>query len=224
MKKQSVGVVFILAVGLSCVWCGAARADERVVDDFESYEAGQVIGPSAVSKPWKRFGDATNDNLVVVGQADRVISGSQSAQYCVVWPGSFGILRYSFEKPADLSGYVAVSFKVRSADVRYAQSEGEESQYVGDTHTTVTLTLSNSSTTYEAVVAKPLSSEPQTYTIFLTEGILVPVEGLHRFSALLSGVHEIGLTFRSTGGEYTETIIIDDLKLLTHQVATSNSQ
>ena len=206
----------------------ATAGADTVLDDFESYRDGQMIGISASSTPWRRFGDATNDDLIVTGVQGRVINGALSAQYCVYWPNRFGSIRFAFPEPTDLSSYIAASCTIKSTDIVHAETDGNMPDPI--TYTDVALVISDGSTTYEAAVPVPLSREPQTVTFYLTEGIMLtgqhnkinPSTGdeVSAFSKVISSVDNIGLMFRSRQGQYTETIVIDDFTLLSQQVAT----
>ncbi len=196
----------------------ATASGERVVDDFERYKDGTVIGDSYASWPWRRFGTATNDHVVATEQSDRVISGSQSGQYCVYWPNEFGAVRYAFRRPKNLTGYAAASFKVRSCDVIHAGGRGET------TYTTVVLAVSNGQTTFESKTAHPVSAQPQSIISYMSDSEMHRVDGSQTLREVLREATEIGMTFRSTKtgseGLYTETLVFDDLKLIRQQVAT----
>ena len=209
---QTVVFAFFLASFL----LSSAASAERLLEDFEHYNDGMIIGDGPTSVPWRRFGNATNDNVVVTNRANAVIAGALSAQYCVYWPNKFGSARYAFEEPTDLGEYAAVSFKVRSCDTAHATIQASPEQ---STFTTVSLVVSNGETTYESTKAVPLSSKAQTIITYLAESDLMLVDGSQSFEKVVSAAAEIGMTFRSTQGLYTETIVLDDLKLLTQQVA-----
>lgn len=231
MKTHAYSLATLLfSIGLILSSGGPVGAD-TVLDNFELYQDGQMIGVSATSMPWRRFGDATNDDFIVTGVEERVISGALSAQYCVYWPNRFGSVRFAFPEPTDLSSYIAVRCSFKSTDIVHAESDGNLPEPI--TYTEVALVVSDGTTTYEAAVPVPLARDAQTVTFYLTEGIMVlPDHRNHRkvpvmsedgptpFSKVISSVDNIGLIFRSRQGNYTETIVIDDLTLMSQRVVT----
>ena len=179
--------------------------DDRMLEDFESYKSGQVIGESAKSTPWRRFGEATSDNLVATARQDRIISGYLSGQYSVAWPAKFGMVRYVLTDPMDFGASKAILVKVRSdCDV--------------ETSTRVQLNLSNGRCAFESKKAIELSNEADAKEIvFLIDADkLDRVDGERTVTVkeLLSSVTEIGLKFTSPAGDtYKETILFDDLRI-----------
>ena len=105
LPKFVVTLVGLLAVGT----IGAPALADKVVDDFESYNSGQIIGKSWDTKPWRRFGLATNDNVVATGVDGKVISGRRSAEYGAFWPNRFGAIRFAFNKQVDLTEFATAS-------------------------------------------------------------------------------------------------------------------
>ena len=207
-----------MALGAGALWGPSAWA-EKSIADFERYVDGQIIGEGPTSQPWRRFGGATNDNLVITNHPDHVISGALSAQYCVYWPNTFGALRYVFDQPMDLSQYAAASFVVLACNISHADdSAGASDQPV--TYTTAVLAITNGVTTYESVTPQPITPNTQEVVVYLTDQALHSTDGTQSFSEVIEHATQIGMTFRSSEGMYTETIVIDDFKLLTQQVAS----
>ena len=94
MKKMIRKAMMIAFVGLMAGPV-AVHAGETI-DDFESYKKGQKVGASFDSIPWMRFGNATNDNILVTTNSSKVIGGRKSAQYSLFWPNKFGAARYHY--------------------------------------------------------------------------------------------------------------------------------
>ena len=193
-------IVATFAVALA-----APGDDDRMLEDFESYKSGQVIGDSAKSIPWRRFGEATSDNLVATAREDRIISGYLSGQYSVTWPAKFGMVRYVLTTPMDFGASKAILVKIRSdCDV--------------ETSTRVQLNLSNGRAAFESKKAVELNNEPDAKEIVFLVGPdkLDRVDGERSVTVneLLSGVTEIGLKFTSPASDtYKETILLDDLRI-----------
>jgi hypothetical protein len=176
--------------------------DDRMIEDFESYKSGEVIGSSAKSTPWRRFGEATTDNLVATGREDRIISGYLSGQYSVAWPAKFGMVRYVMTDALDLTAAKAIVVKVRS------DSEVE-------TTTQVQLNLSNRRAAFETKKPIELNDDgtPKEIVFLIGPDRLDRVDGERTVTAkeLLAGVTEIGLNFTSPRGDiYKETSLLDD--------------
>jgi hypothetical protein len=188
-------------------WMGAAvllaaplsHADQ-MIDDFESYKEGQTIGKTYESKPWRRFGAATNDNVVATGRTGKVITGRLSGQYGVYWPNAFGAARYAWDKPTDVSAHKAVEVKMRSDEPT--------------TQTRVRLAVSDGETTYASVDSVPLGKDVKTLKFGLTEADMILTEGTASYADVLAKAGNIGFTFHSSEGQYSETIIFDDFKFL----------
>ena len=199
--------LLLCACALAASFAAALAApgdDDRMIDDFESYEAGQVIASSAKSVPWRRFGDATRDDHVATDRADRVIAGYRSGQYSVAWPAKFGMVRYVIE-PKNFTTSQAILVKIRSdCDVQ--------------TSTRVQLNLTNGRAAFESKKAVELSNDADAKEIvFLVDpDKLERVDGDRSVTAkdLLLAVTEIGLKFTSPNGDtYKETILLDDLRI-----------
>ena len=211
-----------LGLCMGLLVCSTALAQE-VLDDFESYPDGKVLGDGFMTHPWCRFGTATNDNVVATNQKGRIINGAMSAQYCVYWPNKFGAIRYTLARPTDLTGYSAIKFSVRACDVAYASDADMGTD--PDSHTWVNLAICDGTTTFESKMSHPVSLQPSDVITYLTESVMVRVDGSGSFEQVLSQATQIGMTFRSEPGMlYTETLVVDDLKLLTTQVATGQNQ
>lgn len=199
-----VGVAAIASIGESVLAEERPATATRVLDDFESYPDGETVGESAKSKPWKRFGEATMDNLVVTAQEDRVLAGKQSAQYPVNWPARFGMVRYVPETPIDLTQSSAVTVKLRSSNPQ--------------TRTKAHLSLTNGKATYESKQAVELAGdETKDLRFALGSEQLTHVDGDAAQSAadVLRAATEIGFKLVSTGQQgYKETILIDDVGII----------
>ena len=92
LNKSAITLLGFVAI----VLIGAPALADKTVDDFESYNSGQIIGKNWDTKPWRRFGNATNDNVVATGADGKVISGRRSAEYGASWPNRFGAIRFAF--------------------------------------------------------------------------------------------------------------------------------
>ena len=171
------------------------------LDDFEFCYDGQIMGYSYDSAPWRRFGPATNDNVMATNHSEKTISGSYSGEYCVAWPNKFGAVRYVFDSPTDLTAYVAASAKVRSDKPV--------------TPTKVKLAVSNGDTTYATIVAWPLSTEPQEYLFSFRKMDMIRTDGHQPYEDVIRNITTVGLDFLNyEGSPATETLIFDDFMLL----------
>ena len=185
------GLVFVSLVG------GPAWADQ-VIDDFEGYDNGEKIGASFDSVPWRRFGAATNDNVLATGRQGAVISGRLSGQYGLFWPNTFGAIRFAFDNPRNLSTESVVGVKMRSDNP--------------ETHTLVTLAITDGRTTYATRHSIPLSGEVQDLVFNIGNGDMVLADGRDSFANVISNVTAIGFGFRSTEGQYIESVIFDEFR------------
>lgn len=183
-----------------------ALAEDKVIDDFESYNSGQIIGKSWDTKPWRRFGTATNDNIVATGVDGKVISGRRSAEYGAFWPNRFGAIRFAFDKKVDLSKYATASIKIRSDKPT--------------THTRAKLAISDGETTYLTTLGQDLTHKVQTLTFSLDPADHILADGSGSFKDVITNATMIGLDFTSTEGQYDESIIFDDFELHTAQDET----
>ena len=155
---------------------------------------------SAISRPWRRFGAATTDNVVATTRRNKVISGNVSGQYGVFWPNTFGSARYVFEAPTDLSAFSAASVKVFS-----------------DTPTTTTyvrFAISDGVTTFALGGRRTITDQIQTFTFSFDEIESELMDGDDTLARVISNVDNIGLIFQSVKGQYVETLMFDDLVLL----------
>ena len=175
---------------------------DTTIDNFESYADGQIIGPNATSSPWRRFGGATNDNVMATRDERWVIRGDGSVLYGLVWPGSFGAVRYVFDKPTDLSPNNYVKVKMRSGS--------------NTTYTQVRLAISNGSTTYVSVANLPLSRQVQQLVFKLGPNHLSKNIGHDTYKQVIQGATTIGFDFRNVEDEGYETIVFDDFTLRSH--------
>ena len=177
-----------------------------VLGDFDSINDGQVIGSSFDSYPWRRFGAATNDQVTVTGQEEKVISGVCSAQYCATWPNRFGAVRRTLDDRTDMTQYVAATVKMRSIETPVP------------TDTLVKLAMSNGQTTYATFMASPLSGGLQELTFTFNDKEMVRTDGHEKFSDVVRNVTTIGFDFLNRDGSaYTETILFDDFVLWTEE-------
>lgn len=194
----------VTLVALLVVACGLTpspvNAEVFVIDDFESYHDGQIVGVSAVSKPWRRFGAATTDNVVATTHRNKLISGTVSGQYGVFWPNTFGAARYVFETPADLSAFSGASMKVLSDKP--------------NTHTYVRFALSDGVTTFAVGGRRTVTDQIQTLTFSFDEAESELMDGDDTLERVIANVDNIGFIFQSNQGEYVETLMFDDLHLI----------
>ncbi len=197
MKSLTCGAVFFTAVLITGAW--QAALGDMVVDDFESYHNGQIVGPTAGSTPWLRFGGATNDNVVATKHEKWLVSGATSGLYGLVWPNPFGAIRRVFDQPMDVSAYRAASVKMLS-DTHRAQ-------------TMVRFAVSNGPTTFVSVKEYTLDTRPQQMVFPIGMDKMVRVVGSDGYAAVLQGALKAGFDFRSTGGEGYETVVFDDFVL-----------
>ena len=174
------------------------------VDNFESYSLGEIVGSSATSKPWKRFGPATDDFVRVSGLLGAtlvgkgVISGKRSGQYSLDWslPDSdFGAIRFQFEDRVDLRDRSLVTVKMFSDN-----PEGR---------TFVSFAFSNGTTTYRTDKHVILSRDTQTISFKTTEPDVFLNEGTDSYADVISNTTEVGFTFTSSRS-FQEIIIFDD--------------
>ena len=189
----------------------AAATDTQAltkIDDFESYKGGQVIGKTYNSKPWCRFGAATNDNVVATTQSDKVMTDRLSAQYGVFWPNTFGAVRYQFDGPTNLSKHKLAAVKMRSD--------------TESTHTQVRLAITDGTTTYAARNFKSLKDKVQHLVFEMGPGDMILIDGSGSYEQVITKAASIGFNFKSTEGQYVETIIFDDFQFVT-ETDLSNS-
>jgi len=190
----------VIFLGLSAVaLIGVPALADKTVDDFESYNSGQIIGKSWDTKPWRRFGNATNDNVVSTGVDGKVITGRRSAQYGAFWPNRFGAIRFAFNKNADLTQYATASVKIRSSNP--------------STNTRVKLAISDGETTYLTTLGQDLTHKVQTLTFSLDPADHILADGSGSFKDVITNAAMIGLDFTSTSGQYDESLIFDDFEL-----------
>ena len=195
--KTNYYISALIAV-LAFVVSPAAKAD-KIIDNFESYKPGEVIGKSYNSTPWCRFGNATNDNIYATATDGKVVSGQRSGQYGAFWPNRFGAVRFVFSGPTNLNEYVGASVKIRSDKA--------------STHTRVKLAVSNGKTTYITSVGQDITEKVQHLTFSLDPADMILADGSDSYTDVITNASMIGLDFTSGEGQYTEAIIFDDFEL-----------
>lgn len=198
MKRYDASTTVGLMVGL-LAFASLARADSTI-EDFESYTNGQIVGLTATSSPWRRFGMATNDNITATGQKRWVISGDRSGLYGLVWPNSFGAIRYVFSDATDLSSHGGATVKMRSNRA--------------DTHTVVKLAVSNGATTFVTAADRPLTTQVQQLTFEISPSKMIRTAGPDGYEEVIHGAWSIGFDFLSSDDPYTETIVFDDFVIV----------
>jgi len=176
-----------------------AQADDMTIDDFETYSKGQIIGKSWDSTPWRRFGNATNDNVVATGTDGKVVSGARSAQYGAFWPNRFGAIRFVFKETTDLNPYSDASIKIRSDNT--------------STSTSVKVAVSNGETTYIGAAGQSITNKIQHIVFSLDPSNMILADGSDSFADVITNAKMIGLDCTSSDGRYTESIIFDDFEL-----------
>ncbi len=186
------------AVAVFVLTVAPARAD-RTIDDFETYQKGQIIGKSWDSTPWRRFGLATNDNIVATATDGKVISGTRSAEYGAFWPNRFGAIRFVFTEATDLNQFNEASVKIRSD---YAT-----------TNTAVKIAISNGTTTYISAAGQGVTNKVQHILFSLDPSNMTLADGSDSYADVVTNATMIGLDFTSSEGQYTESIIFDDFEL-----------
>lgn len=175
-----------------------AQAD-KTIDNFEAYKPGQIIGKSWDSTPWRRFGLATNDNVVCTATDGKVVAGQRSAEYGAFWPNRFGAIRYVFDAATDLNVYTGAAVKIRSDNAT--------------TNTRVKLAISDGDTTYISGVGQALTNKVQSINFSLDPADMVLADGAHAYADVVANAKMIGMDFTSGEGQYTESIIFDDFEL-----------
>lgn len=175
-----------------------------LIDDFESH-ISSVIGSSATSTPWRRFGPATSSGILTSPSFDEDFSGNFTGRYSLRWPSGFGFgrsfasARYVFSAPADVSDNTLASVKIRST------------RFTTNTH--VRLSISNETTTYHSTAILPLTNDVQTLDFRLLEEDMFLAEGTDSFDQVVTNATNVGFTFQSLQDFYTETILFDDFML-----------
>lgn len=198
MNTMRLSYRLILMLAAIVLVCPIAQAD-RMVDNFETYKKGQVIGKSWDSTPWRRFGNATNDNIYATGVDGMVISGRRSGQYGAFWPNRFGASQFVFKTPTDLNEFNSASVKIRSSKPT--------------TNTRVKLSVSNGETTYISAVGQTLTNKIQQISFSLDPADMVLADGSDGYADVVTHAKMIGFDFTSTEGQYTESILFDDFEL-----------
>ncbi len=199
-------IVVVCAAGVIAI--GPSAWGDQVVDDFESYADGQIVGLTATSTPWRRFGGATNDNVTATGHDRWNMTGTRSALYGVVWPAPFGAVRRIYDEANDLSEFNSATVKMRSDRT--------------GTHTHAMLAVSNGLTTFVSITEHALTGQKQDFAFQMDRASMVRTNGSDSFEAVIGGVRSIGFDFRNIEGEYTETIVFDDF-VLTNSDAAENA-
>lgn len=199
MRNELTLFGLVLATALTAFATSTQALTE--IDDFESYKGGQVVGKTYNSKPWCRFGAATNDNVVATTQTDKVIEDRVSAQYGVFWPNTFGAIRYQFDGPTNLGKHRLASVKMRSD--------------IESTSTQVRLALTDGTTTYASRGFKSLSDKTQHLVFEIGPGDLILIDGSDSYEKVINNAASIGFNFKNDGSQYVETIIFDDFRFVT---------
>lgn len=171
-----------------------------VVDDFESYKSGEVVGSSASGSPWQRFGKATNDNVVATALATKIIKGKRSGQYGMVWPAPFGAVQRVLDQPANLREQAAIVVTIRSE--------------LAETKTKTTVRIGDGETTYEHTQPIALTAEATTIRFAIDKAGFKRTAGKASFEDVFAAATRIGLTFTSENQDARETIVFDDLHLV----------
>ena len=181
------------------LFCGSmayAETPKKVLADFEDLKAGDAVAPAPgeSSRPWRRFGEATADNIVAVGGG---IGGKVSASYPLAWPGRFAATRLVADEPINLTGYKTVSITLKS-DAK--------------TPTKVVLQIGDGKTVYESKAAQAVSDSVVTLKFDLAPEALALVDGLRvDLATLLENASQIGFKLTSDGSKYSEELLFDDL-------------
>jgi hypothetical protein len=189
-----------MCLGGAALMMAPSTYGDEIIDDFESYKEGQVVGKTYESKPWCRFGAATNDNIVATGRKDKVLNGKLSGQYGAYWPNAFGAARRVWDTPTDISSHKSAEVVMRSDEpttqtrVRFAVSDGE--------------------TTYASVDSVALAKEAKTLKFGLSEDDVILTDGTASYAEVMKNAMNVGFTFHSPEGQYTETILFDNFKFV----------
>jgi hypothetical protein len=193
--------------GLVALAIGAAEVSTVVLDDFEAYESGVAIATSATSMPWGRYGHAVNDNPTATSQKSRVITGEISGVFPLGWAPmdeparTSATLRKNFEEPMNLGRHRTVAVKLRSMSPQ--------------TETTVTLVITDGTTSFGSKAAQPLTADVQDLKFDLAADALERSDGKGKLDEVLANAKGVGFRFANKGKASTETINIDDVRLLT---------
>ncbi len=199
----------MLTAALALSVTSAAMAG-KMIDNFESYKGGQVIGKTYNSMPWCRFGAATNDNVLATDRSTKVIEGRLSAQYGVFWPNTFGAVRYGYDRPTDLSAHSLVAVKMKSDN--------------SATKTRVKFAITNGQTTYASRSFKTLTDKVQTLVFEVGAGELELIDGADSYETVIKTAMSLGFNFQSPEGQYIETIMFDDLMFATEEDVAGSAE
>ena len=189
--------LLILLLGSTAVRLAPDTAG--IPDDFEWCTPGFTIAPHAQSRPWLRFGDATRDQVYPTLEPAWVIGGQFSARYDLGWPASFAKVRKYATAPTDLTEFATISIWIRTTHP--------------DSRTRVRLDLYDGRSTCLSRESFLLTTETRQAVFTLDPNDLEVVDGHGAVEALLASCQAVGLHFESSDGEYSETIIFDDLDL-----------
>lgn len=191
----------LLVLSSGVAWAAEEPA-ARGLMNFETEQTGAILARSADGKPWRRFGNATNDHLQVTGKAERVLAGQRSAQFGLRWPAKFAAVRCTLETPLNLTDHAAITMLVRSE--------------LPHTTTTVNLTLGDGATTYALRTPLPLQPGVNRLVFPLDPQQWQRTDGRGAATDVWRQVSEIGLTFQrqpEDAAAATETLIFDDVTL-----------
>lgn len=196
--KRTLGLTAVsLIVVLASAGAGMAQT---VVENFESYKNGQVVGSSYNSKPWRRFGEATNDNVIATAVRSKVISGKMSGLYGVFWPNRFASAMCAFDAARDLSQNEGMSLKMRSNEPA--------------TKTRVRLSVTDGNTTYLSRDSQALTDQVQDFAFTLSVDDMERVDGTGDYDSVVKGATAVGFQLEAPkDAQYLETINFDDLTL-----------
>lgn len=196
--KTIVPMFLLVFTALSPAWA------EKVVEDFENYSDGQIVGASAKSQPWRRMGNATVDNVVITSHPDKVIDGHLSGYYVVRWPARYGSARYHFDTPLNAETYQAVTITLRS-DTKNSKS-------------TLRFAIDDGETSFLSKQSFPITDRIQVFTEQLEPARFERVAGQGSFEQVLSSVANLGFNLENpadeNNDEVTEAVYFDSLKLL----------
>ena len=193
LKSIARGILISSILGLPVL---AVAEERRVLADFEANQQGDLIAKGATedSRPWRRFGAATADNIIAT---DDALAGKVSAMYPLVWPGRFAATRMVSDKAMDLTAYKTASLSVKS-DAKNP--------------TKITLQISDGKTTFESKTALPVTDVTATVKFDLDPAKMARVDGPPAdFAKVLAVVTQIGFKLVSDGSKYSEKVTFDDL-------------
>lgn len=199
-----------------------------------------VLGQTETSIPWRRSSPATSSGIHLVDQNGNIppstitktctlVGGTypilscymshsfptnQRGRYDLSWPTApdsetaFAHAERVFSGPTNLTGRLAAIVELRSSNP--------------GTETWVRLTVSNASTTYQSTVPVLVPYELQDIPFIMIRDQMELLEGADSLVDVLTGAEAIGLRFETTGSDYTESIIFDNLRVTEDLNTTAN--